>query len=1348
MPSSASHNPWEGSQRGRASSHDHSTGRPDASTTSLSSTSRSTSLSSSAAFSMQAASPSSSDIKSMSDHSAALAPAIPSTSSSSTYVSPQPRSSSLSHSMGQVVSSLSRSSNPGPASPASPTAPSKASALGNAAVATGHRLKRAFANRRKKTTDDVLQTGPRVEGKAKAYEVAAKLSPSSGVRSFATETTQVTAFPPSPRGLKGAGKLTMQLASQMFGKKQGLTSLQSPSPPVPPPKPTIPPKPLDTPAPAQLSTPPQSRPDQRNSIIPLSPGISSALHFIRTDEQMREQENRAAPTSPPVAETEKARPETSDKEAWRKSDSTMSHHTIRPGSGPGNNRASRPVSMAESLQSNHTIVPPNKRLSALLTDADFYMPEEDSSDVDSSQSPQPSAPSSRAQKRRSMSLNIASFSNFTTKAQPSPPPLPLTTSPTPASADHKYPSKSIAEGAPILSPPASKEAPTLTRTAASGIMTSSLGSQTAGTQIRGHLSAWNATASANALAPRSASQGDRPISPPQAQPHHRDTRTHQVQAPSLRQTAISMTSGFAPAAGLAKRAVERMGRALGGMSSSSSHSGYSSTSSLSGTAPSSYSSASHPENPLARVSSNHSGASIGKGRPRRTPNAPSTSSWSVTSSTTSSSLSDNDIMPIPTGPLLGPCLRPPYGRGRLLFKRPLKDGFNEAPVVPRSERHDVIEGEVQSIDGSSVSSSVLEDLESKRVPALVVRCAQHLLVWGVQEEGLFRVNGRPSHVAKLRSEFDSGADYDMTNCNPGDLDPHAVASVFKAYLRELPEPILTQALVPYFEAAMAKESSTHPPQEHSQSRNSGGKGPTLPSGPRSGLPAVRKPPSLSTLAMPSFAGMRPPSESLLNALRSLIVQLPAENRDLLRIVTDLINATAKESKATKMPLSNLLLVFCPSLSMSPPLLRVLCEASSIWEPHVEPEVLDIRRESIIIDIKSPAADDTGKEKKEQIERPEASTERLPQAVDTVYMDAPDHISIANSSVSYSSDTSSRDDVSYVSTSEGVIPRQLAPSPPLSSSVESLSTPSTSTDDRSFDDEHDLYLKRPSRGSPVIADSNSSSPLSTSPGRPTISSPILTAKPPTISSPLNLTSPIQFPLTASIPPTPVSAVRKRSFPSLSLPSFSPFNGPSSPPSASSPAVQTAKASRLRKPSLRLLLSHRASGSPLASPTGQGVYLRAPRAASDSSVSTPISAVTAPQSSTINLPPLLSMQIESSKLDLDKELPIQVKPEPTPQPAGSIKSPRPLPAIPGSVIKKEMSTPIADRYRSDSTASIPVSLLELGVIPRPTLRSSASKASVSSRASNHLGLLDDDGDREDWTKSVLMAAEANGKWTLLH
>lgn len=48
----------------------------------------------------------------------------------------------------------------------------------------------------------------------------------------------------------------------------------------------------------------------------------------------------------------------------------------------------------------------------------------------------------------------------------------------------------------------------------------------------------------------------------------------------------------------------------------------------------------------------------------------------------------------------------------------------------------------------------------------------------------YRISGRASHVSKLRAEFDTGADYDISECTPGDLDPHAVSSVFKAYLRE------------------------------------------------------------------------------------------------------------------------------------------------------------------------------------------------------------------------------------------------------------------------------------------------------------------------------------------------------------------------------------------------------------------------------------------------------------------------------------------------------------------------------------------------------------------------------------
>jgi len=111
-------------------------------------------------------------------------------------------------------------------------------------------------------------------------------------------------------------------------------------------------------------------------------------------------------------------------------------------------------------------------------------------------------------------------------------------------------------------------------------------------------------------------------------------------------------------------------------------------------------------------------------------------------------------------------------------------------------------------------------------------------------------------------------------------------------------------------------------------RSISGKGPSLPSGPHDGH-SLRKPPSLSTLALPNFSGMRPPSQGLLNAFASLVARLPQENRDLLRTVIDLVNFVAQR-KETRMPLSNLTVVLCPTLNMSPPILRVLCEAEGIW----------------------------------------------------------------------------------------------------------------------------------------------------------------------------------------------------------------------------------------------------------------------------------------------------------------------------------------------------------------------------------------------------------------------------------
>lgn len=572
---------------------------------------------------------------------------------------------------------------------------------------------------------------------------------------------------------------------------------------------------------------------------------------------------------------------------------------------------------------------------------------------------------------------------------------------------------------------------------------------------------------------------------------------------------------------------------------------------------------------------------------------------------------------------------------------------------------------------------------------------------------------------------------------------------------------------------MNEESKSDAPSEGPTSPRAGARGPGLPSGPRGGaFPAMRKPPSLSTLAMPSFSGMRPPSKNLLKALTSLISRLPRENRDLIRTVTELIKATAKESKDTKMPLSNLLLVFCPSLNMSPPLLRVLCEGEGLWGDVMEDSpVIDIKRESVIIDIKGPSSipksdssrdgDDDDEysdasdsldhrepedhENDDSVRRPERDTVRGP--VSTVYLDSEsvcDTSSVSdghmgNKGCSGDAESlntmSSQDDASYVSTSEGnSLTRPDAPSPALSSSAESLATPTTSSGGPSFSDLalQDPYSKTQPTGAPEIAEST---PYPLQPTRPKL----------TISNPIPITGPIQFPTSADSTAPTAMVLKRKSIPTLSLPNLS-ENTTDIPPSPISPASTTAstttsslRGKRLKRPSLRLLFSKRSTSSLTSNSkdliSAPSPYLQTPHSASDSSVSTPISAVTAPQSSTYTLPPQLDTPIESQPLNMG--LGIEIEDVDTPrgrqsQEGGGVAD------VPETITLAQLGeTPIADKYRGPGGIASASHL-------RPQVARSRLTSTTSNASSSHLSLLGEDEPEEDWTQSVLLAADMDLGW----
>ncbi|TFY77669.1 hypothetical protein EWM64_g6341, partial [Hericium alpestre] len=521
-------------------------------------------------------------------------------------------------------------------------------------------------------------------------------------------------------------------------------------------------------------------------------------------------------------------------------------------------------------------------------------------------------------------------------------------------------------------------------------------------------------------------------------------------------------------------------------------------------------------------------------------------------------------------------------------------------------------------------------LERRLLPALVVRCAQHLHKWGIEEEGLFRISGRASHIAKLRSEFNTGADYDLRDCAPGDLDPHAVSGIFKAYLRELPEPILTHTLNPYFEAAMHAETNSRKQESLTHMRHAGGA--TLPSNPRDGnsrQPSLRKPPSLSTLAMPSFAGMRPPSDGLLATFSALIARLPRENRDLLRTLTELINATASR-KETRMPLSNLTVIFCPSLNMSPPILRVLCEAKNIWDgplkDAVEEQVMDIKRaepnqpgeavvqerteEQSVLDIRkedpqdgntqATAADDNEADggvqdqstaSDDQLVAPDqpvlttqsdavaASTEEISDSPSVPETDGED---VSPPALEQSLSRSSVDNESFVSAGDmrPETPQLLSnPQSPqsaqiLSSSAESLATPSNFSDGAPapLQDQSAKKLTASPPHTPAIADAESETPL---PIAPSHSRPL-----PVIIAPLISDMPsVAFPTTERAPSTPYTPSAQASInppnPELVLTSPSTTTPPSETSSLrGSPRTRSL---RMKRPSLSMLFKKRSVSS---------------------------------------------------------------------------------------------------------------------------------------------------------------------------
>ena len=719
--------------------------------------------------------------------------------------SSQSRSSSPS-----AKSSSSSSATPTPENPYAASPPNGSANLRNLVSGGTHRLRKfqdVVAGKRKKSVEDPSGSTDTVRAPGVMQRVPLSTMPVSR-RLYASHQ-------PATDALQAAEPTASAAASP----------LSLPGPPK---------KEID-----QTLSAPVATPSSPGSMMALSPGISGAVSFMV--ENMTSPTTSASPSPPPLTAA-------TQKENWRKSDSTNSHHTVRP---PGGQRGSRPVSWAESFTSAYTVVQsggsshgsgngngsgnPQRRSLLLAEDGMREVFEEEWEDLRLSRVTQKAAlpttttildtdsqPRSRSKShnRRSMSLSSSSV-----QPQPQSPPLPPLPSPKQV-VDLRWPSHSISEGVkpqPAVSVATRRPSPQRPPTGppiAQGRFSTWNGNNPTSTRRTGMTPTPDGervlpTLPTGAAAPGSHSkviehafaytsqasrQGSTTSGFTQGYPQPMRAGSDREGSPySFRQTAMCMSataSGIGgTAAGLAKRAVEKMQRKLGHAMNGSRADGIDSPSYPGASSSSGYSSSSGTSSSamaLARTSSNTSSEGWTGGPPARMvhhqPNrslgftvgsSPYTHHHkaNLSTSTTSASFSDTDnggMFGGSEGPKFGALLRPPLrlreGSSALMtgvvFGRPLTH-------VVRDTR--VRRGHVNDIEGMD---PLVQQLEERELPAVVVRCAQHLLIWGIHEEGLFRwvkspvvcgqsfnaglfvrVPGRPLHTTRLRAEFDAGEKY-------------------------------------------------------------------------------------------------------------------------------------------------------------------------------------------------------------------------------------------------------------------------------------------------------------------------------------------------------------------------------------------------------------------------------------------------------------------------------------------------------------------------------------------------------------------------------------------------------------
>ncbi|RHZ62682.1 GTPase-activating protein BEM3 [Aspergillus thermomutatus] len=229
----------------------------------------------------------------------------------------------------------------------------------------------------------------------------------------------------------------------------------------------------------------------------------------------------------------------------------------------------------------------------------------------------------------------------------------------------------------------------------------------------------------------------------------------------------------------------------------------------------------------------------------------------------------------------------------------------QALMSPSSERKDLVRPVFGIPLAEAVQFCAPQGIDVD-LPAVIYRCIEYLKAKGAAtEEGIFRLSGSNVVVKALKERFNTEGDVDFL---AGDeyYDVHAVASLFKQYLRELPTTVLTRELHLDFLRVLELDER----------------------------------------------------QKKVQAFNSLIHRLPRPNLALLRALVQFLIIIVNNSDVNKMTIRNVGIVFAPTLNIPAPVFSMfLTDFESIFdkmpEGQLEPVELKVDRPALPEDIRSP-----------------------------------------------------------------------------------------------------------------------------------------------------------------------------------------------------------------------------------------------------------------------------------------------------------------------------------------------------------------------------------------------------------